>query len=395
MGGLLYRDGEGVQFPLTAFQYAKEHEIYSLPTISEEDIKDKAKQDVFAKCLAVLQLSQLALSLIVRAFRSLPFSQLETLTLGLAVCGAGTYIVYWYKPQGVGAPIVIRKRNPSYSPIFSKTYDSFWKILANTENLSDTKPFNRVKNDNIPMGTSQIAHVAIPVLAVMSAAFGCFHLIAWDFEFPTDVEKILWRIATVLSIIFPVIGLATIPLAQIAVRAGNPRDFMRNCLHLLRELSWNFPEAGHYLQATRELENIYCDAETNYGNTERLYRDILTDQGTGAHVRSTMLDFIERKAPFEDRKSLELPKEFQNQFKVLMERMQGQGPKNLVENAKTNVFPQKSLLPKDVNLFILYTTSSIYCLSRLTIMALALSSLRSMADEVYVTTWTKNIPAVQ
>jgi hypothetical protein len=77
---------------------------------------------------------------------------------------------------------------------------------------------------------------------------------------------------------------------------------------------------------------------------------------------------------------------------VIVDRMNGEGPKNLAENAKTNVFPQRSLLPKGINLLILYTTGIIYNLSRLAIMALALSSLRSMPDNVYVTNMDEEHP---
>lgn len=93
IGGLYY-DGESTRFPLTTSQYAQESHLYSLPKVEKEDIIDKAKQDFFAKGLAILQISQLVLSLIVRTTRRLPFSQLETLTLGLATCGVGTYATY-------------------------------------------------------------------------------------------------------------------------------------------------------------------------------------------------------------------------------------------------------------------------------------------------------------
>jgi len=394
MGGLYYEEAN-TRFPLTASQYAQEPDLYILPMIREEDIKDKGKQDFFAKGLAVLQILQLVLSLIVRASRRLPFSQLEMLTLAFAVCGMGTYVAYWYKPQGVGVPITVTGRENSKAPNFNKTYDSFWDVLRNSNGSTDVTLIHRIKNDNIPFGTSQMTHVVIPVLAVMSAAFGCLHLIAWNFEFPTEVEKLLWRIATVLSIAVPVIGLATIPLAQIVVQAGNSRDFMRDCLYVLRELSWYSPDKSQVLHARQELEDIYSNPDTKCDDAQQLYRNIFGDQGTSPTLRVQMTDFIEKNTPFEDRMSLELPKEFQHQFTRLLDRMKGNGPKKLVENAKTNVFPQRSLLRKDVNLFILYATSLVYCLSRLTIMALALSSLRFLPDDVYVTTWTKNIPTVQ
>jgi hypothetical protein len=388
MGGFFYED----HFPLTASQYAQEENLYDVPRVTEEDIKDKGKQDIFAKGLAVLQISQLVLSLIVRKTRHLRFSQLEMLTLAFAVCGVGTYTACWYKPQGVGIPSKVKGRGPEV-PNFSKTYDNFWEVLTNSKR--STKDIDRVKNDNIPLGTSEVTRWAIPGLAVMSAAFGCLHLIAWNFEFPTEREKLLWRIATVLSIAIPVIGLTTIPLSQVAVQAGNPRDFMWECLYVLRELSWYSANRNEFVEACRELENIYANSNTKCPEAQRPYKDIFTDQSTGTPLGTKIIAFVEKRAPFEERVSLELPKEFGHQFTQLMDCMEGIGPKKLVENAKTNVFPQKSLLRKEVNLFILYATSLVYCLSRLAIIGLALSSLRSMPDDVYVTTWTQNIPTVQ
>jgi hypothetical protein len=394
MGGLYYEKGN-THFPLTASQYAQEPHLYHLPKIGEEDIKDKGKKDFFAKGLAVLQILQLVLSLIVRKTRHLPFSQLEMLTLAFSLCGVGTYVAYWYKPQGVNVPITVTGQDDSKPPNFNKTYDSFLDVLRNSKGSTGVTVIDRIKNDNIPLGTSQITHVTIPVLAVMSAAFGCLHLIAWNFEFPTETEKLLWRIATVLSIAVPVAGLATIPLAQIAIQAGNSRDFILDCLYVLRELSWYSPDKSQVVRARRKLENVYSIQDTKCDNARQLYRDVFSDQDTGLMLPTQMIDFIEKNAPFEDRMSLELPTEFRHQFTQLLDRMKGNGPKKLVENAKTNIFPQSILLPKEVNLSILYATSIVYCLSRLTIMALALLSLRSMPDEVYLTTWTKNIPAVR
>ncbi|KAJ5620297.1 hypothetical protein N7510_004281 [Penicillium lagena] len=387
MGGLYYDGGEGVCFPLTAFQYAQRSDFFELPDMTKEEIMDKGKQDFFAKGLAVLQISQLVLSLIVRRIQRLPFSQLETFTLGLAVCGVVTYVLYWYKPQGVGVPVQVKKKRDSDTAKFEKTYDSAWKVLRNDESSNQVLT-SRIPNDNIPKGTS--AHEAIPVLAVLSAAFGCLHFIAWNFEFPTAVEQLLWRIATVLSITVPVLGLTTIPLAQIPVQTGNPRDFMRHCLYMLRELSWHYPDNDKHkraLEAITELENTY---NSPAGNTRRPYKEIFPSQ----EIQNILIDFIENEAPFDGEDSPELPKNFKSQLRLLIQRMHDEGPKNLIENAKTDVFPQRSLLPKGVNLGVLYMTSLFYCISRLTIMALALSSLRSMPDKVYVTTWTMNIPSV-
>jgi hypothetical protein len=67
MGGFYFKGKDDeVSFPLTAFQYAQEPGNFLLPNIDEDGIQDKSKQNVFLKAVAVLEISQLCLSLIVR-----------------------------------------------------------------------------------------------------------------------------------------------------------------------------------------------------------------------------------------------------------------------------------------------------------------------------------------
>lgn len=400
MGGLSFEHTDDTdeqkytQFPLTAFQYAAQLDLYASPEIYEDDIKDKGKQDYFAKVIAILQICWLIFSLITRKIRDLPFSQFETLTLGLAVCGIAVYITYWYKPQGVGMAIKVAKREGCVVPQFSRTYDSFWDVLSNSRKKTSSQPVHRIKNDNIPLAKSDKWHTTIIVLAVLSAVFGCIHIIAWNFEFPSDVEKLLWRIATVMSIVVPGLGLITILLAQFTARDGNPREFMRNCLDVLREFSWLYHDIDSTTKAMSTLQNIYNHPSSEGDDAQHLYKDILTTD-TGYPLGPEMLKFIKKEPPFEKSNSLQLPDKFLSQFSFLVELMNEEGPKSLIDSAKTNVFPRRTLIPRWVNLSILYATNLIYIVSRLMIMALALASLRSMPQGVYITTWTKNLPAIQ
>ncbi|CAI7588200.1 unnamed protein product [Penicillium glandicola] len=372
MGGLSFEhtDEQGyTQFPLTALQYARELDLYSSPEICEDDIKDKVKQDYFAKGIAMLQISWLILSLIARKAQGLPFSQLETLTLGLAV-------------YGVGVPIKVAKQEASPVPQFSRTYDSFWDVLSNSRENPSFQPVHRIRNDNIPPAESDKWNSTIIVLATLSAAFGSIHIIAWDFEFPTEVEKLLWRIATVMSIIVPGLGLITILLAQFTARDGDPREFMRNCFHLLREFSWFYHDSGAASKAMTTLENIYNNSSPEGDNAQCLYKDILTAD-TGHSLWPEMLKFIKKETPFEKSNPIQLPEEFISQFSFLVKLMDEEGPKSLIDCAKTNAFPRRMLVPKGVNLSILYATNLIYIASRLMIMALALASLRYARRGVY------------
>ncbi|KAJ5964803.1 uncharacterized protein N7479_004679 [Penicillium vulpinum] len=399
MGGLSFEytdetdERKCIQFPLTAFQYAEQPDVYATPEIYEDDIKDKGKQDYFAKAIAIVQICWLILSLITRKIRGLAFSQFETLTLGLAVCGVAIYITYWYKPQGVGVPIKVAKQEGSVVPQFLRTYDSFWDVLSNSREKKSSGQVSRIRNDNNSVAKSNKWHMTIIVLAVLSAVFGCIHIIAWNFEFPSDVEKLLWRIATIMSIVVPGLGLTTILLAQFTARDGDPREFLMNCLEPPREFSWFYDDIDATSKAMTTLENIYNNLSSEDDNAQRLYKDILTTN-TGSFAPE-MLKFIKKESPFEESNSVQLSEKFISQFSFLVELMNDEGPKSLVDSAKTNVFPRRAVIPRWVNMSILYTTNLIYIVSRLMIMALALASLRSMPEEVYITTWTKNLPAIQ
>lgn len=259
---------------MTALQLAKASG-FKRPPITEEEIKDKSKQDWFPKGVAALQFLQLALSLIVRTNRGLAFSQLETVTLGFAVCGVVINLVYLYKPQNVTTTTPLPQRNepvrggtPQQEPPqsestfplrFEKTYDSFWDVLMNersSRNKTSAKTDEespeqsleqtpeRIPNDNIPVSQNHVAHPGVFFLAFASGLFGAMHAIAWNFEFPSTVERTLWQMATVVAAGSPVVGLITIPFAQLTVSAGDPQLFMRNCLRLMREFSWHTPDKG-------------------------------------------------------------------------------------------------------------------------------------------------------
>lgn len=270
----------------------------------EDDIKDKGKQDYFAKVLAILQICWLIFSLITRKIRGLPFSQFETLTLGLAVCGIVVYITYWYKPQGVGMPIKVAKREGSKMPHFDRTYDNFWDVLSNSRGKKGSEPVDRIKDDNIPLAKSDKWHATIIMLAVLSAIFGCIHIIAWSFEFPSDVEKLLWRIATIMSIVVPGLCLITILLAQFTAQDGDPREFMRNCLDALREFSWFYHDTVATSEAMIALESIYNNPSLEGDDARRLYKDIFST-GTESSLSPEMLKFIQKEKGTTLRKAIQ------------------------------------------------------------------------------------------
>jgi hypothetical protein len=420
MGGFVYTPPtddpalpEPVARPLTGIQMTKFLDLFDYPNITEDEIKDKSKTDVLAKVFSLLQVSHLLLSLIVRRVQGLPSSQLEILTLAFAVCGVATYAAYWHKPKDVGVPFHLSiKPSASYrdaeaalsrlatSPLF----DSFWKVATNRRINHGHEAFCRVPNDNIPINQFSPTHTPAFLLAFVSAAFSSLHAIAWDFDFPTDAEKTIWHVCTILSIGLPPLGLLGIPLAQATYRQGSPRDFVYASVRVLRELSWQLDTADDK-QATNgarvRLETIYNSNLTGPWNTRSdqvPYGDILWPEGKtredSRRLRQMMLDFVDKKEPFQDRPDLRLPLGYAQHLHRLVRLMNGEGSKRMVEKiARTNIFPRAEL-PAAFNLGLIYVTMGLYCVARLMLIAVGLSSLRAMPELVYKSTWADYLPAI-
>ncbi|KAI2637802.1 hypothetical protein GGS26DRAFT_545143 [Hypomontagnella submonticulosa] len=436
MGGIIYHH-ENHYFPLTAFQIAGAR--LEDPEITLAEVQDKSKRDWFAKIVAILQSSQLVLSLIVRTAQGLDFSQLETITLGLAVCGALINLLYIYKPHNISTPYKLRRvkqmgkwvdlkpgepTENGLQPLeFRWTYESFWNVLRNRpmdQGTMDDVP--RIPNDNIPISQNRVAHPAIFLLAVLSGLFGALHAIAWNFEFPTRVERIFWQIATSVSIVSPVIGLIAIPPLQRTRSWGNPQNFNNRCVQLFDEclatgisaVEGGFDDrkqramADAVTAARDALQSTYKkNLRSNKKREYRPFQEVLkrlfekpTPDQPRRHIDTVLLVLEERvrrtRAGGDD---LEISRvsEFQRQFRSLVSIIDrdGDASKRLSDEAKTNIFPRRTTLPPWLSLFVFLPTSLLYFFSRLSLLAISLSALRQMPESVYVNTaWTAYIPNI-
>jgi hypothetical protein len=402
MGGFAYISGEP-RFLITAQQLANEKSpTFANPTIAEEDIKDKSKQDWLAKLLTALQISQLILSIITRRIQGIHFSQLETVTLSFAICGVLIYCAYFYKPQNIDR--AMRFKSDAHETALKislqrseQPYDSFWAIMLNKQaalNATDSskpKKAPRIPNDNVPVyrGNNDV-HPAVYLLALASGLFGAIHAIAWKFEFPTEEERLLWQIATCISSGSPIVGLIAISLSQFTKAAGDPELFAGNCLRLMQEFSWHASETSQIDKAIEELEDAIAKKKA------KGYLEIL--RGTGENTLIVdLVDFLELKGRFQDLRlesfDLHDDKLFVQDFRSLVNAMYGKEPKRIKDAGWTDAWPRQPLLPRRVNQGILYLTGLLYCASRLILLAVSISSIRKMPGSVYLATdWTGYLP---
>ncbi len=77
--------------------------------VSDDDIRDKSKANIFAKCLVILQVSWIAVQTISRKATGYPLSPLEIHTLVHAACALVMYLLWFRKPLDVQAPTIVSK----------------------------------------------------------------------------------------------------------------------------------------------------------------------------------------------------------------------------------------------------------------------------------------------
>ncbi|KAG6859225.1 hypothetical protein C0995_010563, partial [Termitomyces sp. Mi166 len=66
--------------------------------ISKEEIMDRSKGDILAKCLVLLQVTWFILQMLARAIQHLAISELEIVTLAFALLNLMIYFCWWNKP---------------------------------------------------------------------------------------------------------------------------------------------------------------------------------------------------------------------------------------------------------------------------------------------------------
>lgn len=181
--------------------------IPRLPDIRTEDIKDRCKDDMFVKAIALAQILWASSQAVVRAIRGLTTSPLEVAVLGFAACAVAIYILYWEKPKGPRSVITI-EHWPDRRDIFDvlsaqieeeeEGMSIVNQLLLVAEFFPMRKPGSPFSLDHVRLeeDTRLPAFFAVMLGAVL---FGAVHLGARNRPFPTTAELILWRCASLCT----------------------------------------------------------------------------------------------------------------------------------------------------------------------------------------------------
>jgi hypothetical protein len=177
--------------------------INHLPLLTEDDLDGKNRADALVTLLAIGQIVWLIIQLVERLLHYHRTTQLEIVTFAFSICAAIIFFLVWYKPKDVQTSILVkavryptpeeliriavagpyifaRKRGKRHS-IWIPNNAIHWESAADGARVGPMKQFN--------LGCASALII-----------FGAVHCIAWNFTFPTLVEKRIWQISSVLSV---------------------------------------------------------------------------------------------------------------------------------------------------------------------------------------------------
>jgi hypothetical protein len=204
--------------------------------ITEQYILDRAESSSLSKALLVVQVGWFCTNCGSRLIQHLPLSLLEVSTAAHAFCTLLTYFIWRSKPINVAAPTIMREKEAREVHALLKCSDKEYdkalemalkmaagdssmlagtrcseKIVLAANALQHLLPtperppiFSRPGNSHmlIPgslgIGGGSDGLYEVNTLAVSSMLYGLIHFSAWGGQFPTSVERLLWRASSLV-----------------------------------------------------------------------------------------------------------------------------------------------------------------------------------------------------
>ena len=181
-----------------------------------------------AKLLAIVQVLSFCLTCILRWSERLTLSTLEISTMGYAFCAVLAYVMWWKKPCIKGEPTLIAMN--ICSPLYAQLYDSPGSFNRETqirENENANLTGSTVGEEslssssvNVTMGSENQSHIRhageyrsslefsaewgqvlqIFAWSIISLLHSIFYVLAWNTLLPTEIDRVIWKICTAMSI---------------------------------------------------------------------------------------------------------------------------------------------------------------------------------------------------
>jgi hypothetical protein len=212
MGGFVLHAAESEPFPLNAKQlhWLVVNKFTAYPPYTAEEIRDKSKQDRLAKIISSIQVTYLVVECIARTAQRLAITTIELNTLSIVVCSLMTAFAWLHKPVNIRTPFKITSsctiaeitggREWDTTPLdFIDENGPGWALnvqpFMKMPVIPAARPIQRIPNDRFPMNPYGIQEYCVCFATLL---FTGLHVLGWNFAFPSETEKILWRASSLL-----------------------------------------------------------------------------------------------------------------------------------------------------------------------------------------------------
>lgn len=188
--------------------------ISALPAITQEEIMDKSKEDFFVKAISGIQLLWSASQVITRAIRGLAIAQMEIAVIAYAACTLITLFLCLEKPKDVwkATAIPLRKEADGKDVEVKEFHCKEIQRLRPHSWFLRFRHFTKERylrgqtlSSPIPNGALYSHDVMNYGGTLSGAVFGGIHCAAWNYEFPSYEERVLWRVASVCTAGIPLL----------------------------------------------------------------------------------------------------------------------------------------------------------------------------------------------
>ncbi|KAK4041490.1 hypothetical protein C8A01DRAFT_14747 [Parachaetomium inaequale] len=238
MGGFTLVSPDYPPFPVNAEQlhYLVKNGHVDFPNITKPEIKALSKTDSLSKLIILWQVLWFSASELQRVREGLPMTTFELTALAFSLTMLITSLCWYAKPTISSSTTLYTKEGKSIGEIRSVARDSTHPGLPSTwyrTPLDFISPYRRFRIDvhwsyyeqltymvNIPLFSREIKArpwdrlpseaflvIDLALLApafVVLIGFSLSPLAAWNFHFPTEGEKLAWRVCSIYHAIFSI-----------------------------------------------------------------------------------------------------------------------------------------------------------------------------------------------
>lgn len=217
MGGFVLQPRDSKPFPINAKQLhylvTRGYVPYPITTDLSQDFE---KQPFVMKVLALIQVAWFLMQYLARRANSLTSTTLELITFTCVLCTLFTGYQWWHKPAVSHRIPAILKIEKSTRELLMEAGSRAAKPYSQTpldfiDNQSPSwltdiqphlhfrlgpraRPLQRLLNDRFPLWS--IGSVESILQMLVHASYSGLHVAAWNYAFPTPVERFLWRLSS-------------------------------------------------------------------------------------------------------------------------------------------------------------------------------------------------------